>query len=165
MGVTATGNDLANAISGGQGDDVFNGQAGSDTLVDLLGGNDTYWLLRGSSMDWVRDTLGTADVARFGADIAHDQLWFSRQGNDLVVSVIGTADGLTVSDWYLSVGNGNNLVLETLVAGDGYRLAAAGVDALVSAMSALTPPAAGQTTLSAAQHQQLDGLLGSVWLT
>ncbi|HEX5360452.1 MAG TPA: hypothetical protein VFW49_05090, partial [Fluviicoccus sp.] len=127
-----------------------------------LGGDDTYWLERGTSQDIVVDSLGNADALLCGSDIRHDQLWFSRQSNDLVVNVMGTADGLRISNWFLTVANGNT-VLEDVIAGDGYHLNVAGVGQLVSAMATMTPPAAGQTELTAQQHQQLDTLLASNW--
>ncbi|MEO5376153.1 MAG: hypothetical protein H7840_18210, partial [Alphaproteobacteria bacterium] len=42
---------------------------------------------------------GSSDRVLFDAGIARDQLWFQRNGNDLVASVIGTSAKLTVKDW------------------------------------------------------------------
>ncbi|HEX5360789.1 MAG TPA: hypothetical protein VFW49_06855, partial [Fluviicoccus sp.] len=77
-----TGNALDNQMTGGFANDTFNGKGGADILIDQLGGDDTYWLERGTSQDIVVDSLGNADALLCGSDIRHDQLWFSRQSND-----------------------------------------------------------------------------------
>lgn len=46
---------------------------------------------------------------------------------------------------------------------DGHYLLDSKVEALVQAMSGMTAPPAGQTTLTTAQHQQLDSVLVVNW--
>jgi len=106
------------AIHGRGGNDTLIGSSGNDTLVGGAGndhlyggaGSDIYILGRGDGSDVVNDYNeedaqpavygATEDMALFGTDISTEQLWFSRSGNNLNVSVIGTADQLVVSNWY-----------------------------------------------------------------
>lgn len=176
--VSGTGNDLANLIlgnsgnnilDGGAGTDSLRGSAGADTLIGGLGndlldggaGNDTYRFSRGDGQDsiWESDTtVGNQDVLSFDSTVAFDQLWFKRVGNNLEVSVIGTADKLTVSNWYVS----SQWHVEQVAASDKI-LVDTQVQALVDAMASMTPPPLGQTALSAAQASALQPVLASSW--
>ncbi|MBI2732966.1 MAG: hypothetical protein HYX44_06625 [Aquabacterium sp.] len=76
------------------------------------------------------------------------------------MSIIGTNDKVSINSWYL----GDNYKVESITAaGNAKTLDYTKVDALVSAMAALTPPALGQTNLSTYQHSKLDTLLASSW--
>ncbi|MCD6060049.1 MAG: hypothetical protein K0S16_360 [Moraxellaceae bacterium] len=173
------GNSLDNELYGAGGNDVLDGAAGNDTVIGAAGddtlygragndtldggeGNDTYQFARGDGSDLAVESGGN-DTARFGTDIAHDQLWFSQVGSDLEVSVIGTSDRLTIQNWYGAAGGGNDSHVETLRAGDGYTLDHSQVDALVAAMASFAPPAAGETTLSQSYQEALAPTLASTW--
>ena len=149
-----TGNSEANVLMGGAGNDTLNGGAGADTLDGGIGndrlsggaGNDTYLFGRGSGADILSDydlTPGNIDVLTIDSGVATDQLWFRQAGSDLEVSIIGTTDKSTISNWYA----GNAYHVEQFKTADGKMLLDSQVDALVSAMAAFAPPAAGQTTL------------------
>ncbi|MDP3455040.1 carbohydrate-binding domain-containing protein [Methyloversatilis sp.] len=176
--IAGTGNDLANLIIGNAGNNILNGGgstdslrggAGADTLIGGLGndlldggaGNDTYLFSRGHGQDsvWESDTtVGNQDVMSFDSTVAYDQLWLKRVGNNLEVSVIGTTDKITVSNWYV----GNQWHVEQVAASDKI-LVDTQVQALVDAMAAMTPPPLGQTALSAAQVSALQPVLASSW--
>lgn len=129
-----TGNSGNNTLTGGAGNDTLSGGAGTDILVGGVG-NDTYWLGRGFGIDTISEndaTAGNADVARFEAGIATSQLWFTKTGNNLDVSIIGTSDRLTVKDWYL----GSQYRVEQFKTSDGKTLLDSQVQDLVSAMGA-----------------------------
>lgn len=100
-----------------------------------------------------------SDRVLFADGIAMDQLWFQQSANDLKVSVIGTADSVTVAGWFASSTNH----VATLQTADGHVLADSAVQNLVSAMASLTPPPIGQTALTAQQHQQLDPVIAANW--
>ena len=109
----------------------------------LIGGagNDTYLFDLGYGADRIVEndlTVGNTDTVLFGAGVKVQQLWFSRAGDDLVVSLPGTADRLTVTNWFL----GAQYRVEIL----GRQLRAEAVQALVDAMAALSPtvPQAGR---------------------
>lgn len=150
--VNATGNALANRLRGNAGNNVLNGGAG----------NDTYLFGRGGAADTLVDSdssAGNADLLLLDAGIDHDQLWFRQVGNGLEISVIGSADQVTVSNWYGGAGNH----VEKIQVADGLYLLDSRVEQLVQAMASMTPPPAGQSELTAAQHQQLDAVLAASW--
>ena len=165
-----TGNDLANALTGNAGantltgnagDDVLDGKGGSDVLIGGTG-NDTYLLSRGYGNETIREddaSAGNRDRARFGAGIAADQLWFRKVGNNLEAGVIGTADRLTISKWYL----GSQYHVEEFKTSNGSTLLDSQVQSLVSAMAAFAPPAMGQSDLSPAYASQLAPVIAANW--
>jgi len=183
-----TGNDLSNrltgaagnnlldggagndSLAGGAGNDTLMGGAGNDTLFggvgadDLNGGlgNDSYRFDRGDGADVLTDTdlVANADRLNFSVGIATDQLWFAQNGNDLVVSVIGSADQVTIKDWSLGTAH---QIENIYVAGVSGRVQASEVQALVDAMASMTPPAMGETTLSSTQSAQLGAVLAAAW--
>jgi len=53
--------------------------------------------------------------------------------------------------------------VEQLKTADGKTLLDSQVQNLVAAMSSLTPPAAGQTSLSADYHSKLDAVIAANW--
>ncbi|MDP2834306.1 MAG: calcium-binding protein [Pseudomonadota bacterium] len=176
--IDGQGNELANVLVGNRGDNRLAGGAGNDTLEggaggDLLVGgtgsdtlngglgNDTYLFNRGDGPDTWSDldsTAGNQDIARFGAGISYEQLWLKRSGNHLEASVIGTADKITVQNWYS--GSANHI--ERFEAG-GKALLDSKVDLLVQAMAAFAPPAAGQSTLPDNYRQALAPVLAANW--
>ena len=69
IGLTGTGNDLANRITGGKGNDTLNGKAGNDWLTGGAGA-DTFVFEKGTGHDVVTDfaTMGAShDVANLHA--------------------------------------------------------------------------------------------------
>ena len=125
-------------------------------------GNDTYWLGRSFGFDSVteNDTIvGNTDVARFDTGIATGQLWFVKSGNKLDVSIIGTTDKLTMSNWYLV----DQYHVEQFKTSDGKTLLDSQVQNLMSAMAAFSPPAVGQTTLSARYSASLNPVIAADW--
>lgn len=161
------GNDLLygeahnDTLRGGIGNDTLAGGDGDDTLIGETG-SDTYTVLRGGGVDTLQEndvTAGNTDVLQFQGDVNANQLWFRKAGNDLEVSVIGTADKVTVSNWYL----GAAYHVEQIKSGDGKLLQDTQVDKLVQAMAAFAPPAAGQTTLAANYQAALAPVLAANW--
>ncbi|MBU1358569.1 MAG: hypothetical protein KJ901_07445 [Gammaproteobacteria bacterium] len=120
-------------------------------------------LSRGGGTDWVWDddaAPGDIDIARFGSDVAADQLWFRQLGNSLEVSIIGTDDKLVVQGWYA---DGRDHRIEQFRTGDGRVLFDRSVHNLVEAMAGFEPPAAGQTTLSVSYQGSLGRVIASHW--
>jgi Ca2+-binding RTX toxin-like protein len=169
--INGTGNALDNVITGNAGANVLSGLSGSDTLAGgagadvLMGGagNDTYLYNLGDGADTVVEsdtTAGNHDVLSFGSTgtaISQEQLWFSQSGNDLLVSVIGTADSVTLTNWYQPGGDG----VDEFRVSDGSVLTDAQVQNLVAAMSSFTPPPAGTTSLDASYQPVLDAIAAS----
>lgn len=157
------GNDANNILMGEAGNDRLNGKEGADTLVGGSG-NDVYILGRDYGVDTLIEddsTIGNVDTVRFLSDISADQIWFQHIGNNLKVSIIGTADKLVLNDWYL--GSANHV--ERFKTSDGLTLLDSQVDDLVVAMAGFAPPPdAGQISLPADYAVVLDPLIASLWV-
>ena len=155
------GNSAANTLTGLGGDDILIGGKGNDRLIGGTG-NDLYLFGRGDGSDTLVDcdqTSGNTDTLRFGADISAEQLWFSRSGNDLSVSVIGSQDTVSISNWYLGTANH----VERIEAGNGQVVLDSQVQNLVNAMAAFAPPAAGQTSLPTDYQASLAPVIAANW--
>lgn len=168
------GNDLLqgeagnDTLHGGDGDDAMHGDAGIDTLIGGWG-SDEYVFGRGGGLDLINDydsrdadpvNYGAnTDAVRFGTGIAHNQLWFSRVGNNLLVRVVGTSDRVSVQNWYL----GGDYQTEEFQTSDGYILLNTQVEQLVQAMSAFSPPPSGEWTLPDSYRQELDPVIAANW--
>ena len=147
-------------IFGGPGDDILYGDAGNDILMGGPG-NDTYLFGRGDGHDVVTEQGTTPidlDTLQFAGDVTADQLWFSRIGNDLQVSIIGTTDTATVAGWY----SGDAQHVDRFRTGDGQVLIESRVQQLVEAMAAFAPPPMGQTTLDT-PYQPLMPVIAATW--
>ncbi|MEJ2611556.1 MAG: calcium-binding protein [Candidatus Thiodiazotropha sp.] len=148
-----------NQLIGGEGADTLHGGLGND---DLQGGNgnDRYEFGRGDGQDIVHDSAGE-DTLMLGEDIAPEQLWLSRDGDNLALSVIGTNDKLTIADWY----SDENAQLETITSATGESLLNSQVESLVHAMSAFSPPDSADASFGLAQEEQneLSTLIAASW--
>jgi len=118
------GGEGADSLQGGMsfandgGADTLDGGAGNDTLAGG-GGNDVYFFGRGAGVDRVVEpgspAAGGADAILVGADVAHSELLLARSGsgsNDLVLSISGASDRLTVASYFATDSAG----------GSGYRV-------------------------------------------
>ncbi|MEQ1088290.1 calcium-binding protein [Acinetobacter seifertii] len=156
-----TGSKYNDVLTGNSGANVLDGGLGNDTLIGDKG-NDTYIFSRGSNLDTIIEndtTAGNKDTLSFDSNIAANQLWFTKTGNNLEVSVIGTTDKAVIKDWYL----GNAYHVEELKSGNGLTLLDSQVQNLVNAMASLTPPAVGQTSLSADYQTKLNPVITANW--
>jgi Ca2+-binding RTX toxin-like protein len=142
---------------------VLLGSGGTDVLIGGAG-NDTYAFGRDSAADIVQndaqDPAAENDMVVFGADIAADQLWFTQAGYDLDISIIGTADHLTLANWY---GGDAAARVDSFATAAGDVLLEAQVQGLVDAMAAFAPPPMGQLDLSAPAEASLASVLASSW--
>ncbi|MER9020438.1 calcium-binding protein [Mesorhizobium sp. M0898] len=144
-GGTVNGSVDADIIFGLSGNEVLNGNAGNDALYGGAGndtlsggtGNDSYHFNAGGGADTIVEsgTYNDSDELDFGTGLDANELWFSQQGNDLVISVLGTTDKVTVSNWFAGPGN----VVETIKSGDGKVLNHSEVATLVAAMAGFQP--------------------------
>jgi Ca2+-binding RTX toxin-like protein len=165
------GNNRDNVLYGNGGDDTLSGLSGNDSFYGGLGndsqiggaGNDSYYFKRGDGADIIYDadgTVGNKDKLDFQGAISSTQVWLTKSGNDLVVSVIGTTDKVTINSWFL----GSAFQVESIVAeGNGKTLSASKVQGLVNAMSSFAPPPLGQTTLTPAYNSALGSIIASSW--
>lgn len=92
------GNDT---LDGNGGDDVLNGGTGNDSLTGGSG-NDVYLFSKNSGHDTVNsyDTdAGKVDTILLDYGILPDDIRLSRSGNNLILTIIGTHDTLTVRNY------------------------------------------------------------------
>ena len=164
------GNRGDNILTGGAGNDALEGQAGNDVLDGgsgddtLMGGagNDTYLFGRGYGHDTVKThtvAASEADYVRFLEAVGPDNLWFSRSGSNLDVSIIGTQDTLTVSDWFAD----ESKRVAGFQTSNGEMLIEAHVNKLIEAMAAFQPPSAGNSSLPANYRDALAPVLAASW--
>jgi Ca2+-binding RTX toxin-like protein len=150
-------------LNGGAGNDILAGGVYDTWNGNYNGaGNDTYQFGRGDGQDTLVDfdaTAGNVDVLSVGVGVAANQLWFRQVGSDLEVSIVGGTDKSTISNWY----SGSAYHVEQFKTSDGKMLLDSQVDALVSAMAAFAPPAAGQTTLPADYQTALNPVIAANW--
>jgi Ca2+-binding RTX toxin-like protein len=130
----AGGNDT---LAGGAGNDTLDGGAGNDLLIggsassgvwngwNYYGGqgNDTYRFGRGDGADVIWDSdssAGNLDVIRLKPAVKPADVRLSRVAftDDLVLSIVGASDTLTVGGFFVGDGNGGNAI-EQIVFEDG----------------------------------------------
>lgn len=153
------GDDGNDVLAGENGDDELNGGAGNDIVVggagdDLLEGGlgvDTYHFDSRSGSDRIVDLSGDSDITF--ADVRADKLWLTRQGDDLIVSVIGGDATVRVQGYY-TAGSDRGAMIYSL---DGALFVDA-ADALVSSMTAASP-----TTPPSSMPQVQAGLMTTYW--
>jgi hypothetical protein len=100
-----------------------------------------------------------ADVLAFGGSFGHDELWFAESDGDLVISVIGKQRSVTVSDWFDSPES----TIGTIKTSDGFSISDEGIDRLVQAMSAFSPPSSGNGHYAHATADALAPTLAANW--
>jgi Ca2+-binding RTX toxin-like protein len=156
---TLTGGDDDDQIAGGDGDDLLYGGAGNDALVGGAGvdwlageaGDDTYVFDAAAGTDAIFDTDGRNRIAITDATL--DQIWLARDGNDLLVSVIGGDTTIRLMGYFTPDGaRVNEVAVET----HSLFLGAAGplIDAMTQ-YSASTP---------AVMPSSVAATLASYWL-
>ncbi|MDP2035439.1 MAG: calcium-binding protein [Polaromonas sp.] len=117
--LTLTGSANINAI-GNVGNNRLEGNAGNNILFGGLG-NDTYVWGRGSGQDIIANfdaDKPSGDTVQLGAGIAEADLAITKQGNDLILSINGGTDQLTVANYFENAGKGAN-ALEKIRFADG----------------------------------------------
>jgi len=86
------------------GNDIIDGGAGNDYLVGDAG-SDTYLFGRGSGQDIINNrdlSVGKLDAIQFAADVLPGNIKITRSGDNLILSMTGTTDQVTVLDYFNS---------------------------------------------------------------
>jgi serralysin len=154
------GNSAGNVLKGGAGDDILAGGAGNDTLNGESGA-DTYLFGRGDGRDSIynRDADGSPDTLVLGPDISADQLWFTRSGGDLVISILGSRDTAVIKNWYTTTG----YCIDRIELSDGGYLEASQVQSLVTAMASFQSAPASLVSLTPQQQQTIETAVAANW--
>jgi Ca2+-binding RTX toxin-like protein len=161
---TITGNNANNVLFGLGGNDILRGGLGNDT-VNGGSGNDTYLFGSGDGQDSIRDNSGSHDTIMFDGGLNPSDLVISRQANDLRLAIHGSADQITVKNWFVGTTNQT----ETIQAGNGQHLLNTQVDQLISAMAQFTTDtglswdAAASGAGDPTQQAQFQGILAANW--
>ncbi|WP_308368568.1 MULTISPECIES: calcium-binding protein [unclassified Microbulbifer] len=158
---TILGSSDADFIDAGAGNDVIDGGAGNDYLIGG-DGNDTYRVGAGAGQDTINNLSNNpasdTDVLQFLAGFDENNLWFSRDGDNLVVDVIGSDEQVTIQDWY--TGSGQQL---DEIRTDDAVLQADMVDNLVNAMAAFGAPPAGDAQLPQEVRDEIAPVIAANW--
>ena len=111
----------ADVMEGGAGNDVLWGNGSPTSALELqrgvpsvrgytarasIGDNDVYVFGRGDGQDVILDVdtaVGNLDTLRFKAGIVAEDLALAQRGLDLIVSVQGTTDQITITGFYARV--------------------------------------------------------------
>jgi Ca2+-binding RTX toxin-like protein len=180
MQAPVTGGAGPDTISGGSGPDILRGLAGIDTLYGREGndtleggpgndvlyggfqggagtGDDTYVFGRGSGRDVVYDidsSAGNVDTIELQAGIASGDVALNRdpaQTLDLVLSIRGTSDRITVKNWF----NGTASRVEQVRFADGTLW-----DATILSLAAIATGWGPDSATGGAQDDILQGSIG-----
>jgi Ca2+-binding RTX toxin-like protein len=145
-------------LYGGLGNDLLDGGAGDDYLEGGIG-NDTYIFGVGYGQDTINNHDGTIgdDTLRL-MDLNPDQLWFEKAGNDLVISLVGRTDQVTVNNWY----SHDIYKIGAIEAGDS-ALVYNQVDQMVQALAAIGAPGAADGGWTEDQREALNPVLTGYW--
>jgi Ca2+-binding RTX toxin-like protein len=161
-----TGNQGANSLYGNAGNDTLSGEGGNDYLEGGLG-NDVYRFARGWGADSVNNFESTGnglDAIEFAADILPGDIKISRSFNNLVLSLTGTNDKVTVSNYFGSDGTLTYAVDEIRFA-NGVRWTVADIKAWAlqstSGNDTLTGYASADTIHGDAGNDSLSGADGN----
>jgi hypothetical protein len=92
-------------------------------------------------------------------DVSYNQLWFSQNNDDLVISVIGKHESVTVADWF----DQPDSHVGTIQTADGFSISDTGVDQLVQAMSAFSPPGSSHSHHFHSEANALAPVLAANW--
>lgn len=82
------------------------------------------------------------DQLQFGEGIGAEDLWFSRQGKDLEIDLLGSDDHLSLQDWFTTVGER----VGSFDLSSGEILVASNVQQLVDAMAGFDAGASDSET-------------------
>ena len=149
-------------IHGGDGNDRIYAHDGDDTLIggkgnDVLDGSygaDTYIFAKGHGQDVITeyDTYqsGKQDRILFEHINRPDELWFSRQGDDLTIKEWHGKESLTIKDWYAH----EYYQVEQIQLADGKSLNLSQLDKLIEAMAGFEREHSGDITRMASNEVQ-----------
>jgi Ca2+-binding RTX toxin-like protein len=175
-----TGSDVANTLVGGAGNDTIAGDVGDDTLNGGAGddimaggeGSDTYlfenWT-NSADADLIDNVGGGSDSDRIvlqNTTLDADDVWFLRDGDDLVLVRVGVEGTVSVKDWFSTTSDNTVAAIELDGAADR-TITADNVNQLVDAMASFASYGAADvaslTTNPLESDPDLQLAVGSYW--
>ncbi|MFA5455500.1 MAG: calcium-binding protein [Sulfurimonas sp.] len=127
--VVLRGTDNNDSISGSMESDTINGKKGDDQLYGD-DGDDTYIFNLGDGQDTIYDSswnTNNKDIIRFGEGIASDNLDVTRINDNLVLTIQGTTDKITVMDYFMNTSS----KIEEFAFADGATLTSQQIESMV----------------------------------
>ena len=119
---TLTGSDFGEIIDGRGGDDTLIGNSDGDTYLFGIGYGDDVIFDTQKRVAWLnrdgKSIKETDDTVRFGSDITIDNLIYTKDGNDLLISITDYTDTLRIRNQFASIAEG----VEWFEYEDGSRL-------------------------------------------
>ena len=99
------------SLFGNDGNDVLDGGTGNDTLLGGAG-SDTYLFQRGAGQDRIINTDSDTDIdaIQFSSDLTPADIRLVRRGDDLIASINGTTDSITVIGYFQVVGTNQQTI-------------------------------------------------------
>jgi Ca2+-binding RTX toxin-like protein len=117
-------------LDGGTGNDLLQGGAGNDTLIAVDGG-DTFYFGLGYGADVIMNLSynyrTNASYVQYLSGITASDLEYSAIGYDLQISIKGTADTLTIKNWFAGIEHKPN----GFIFSDGSYLSAWYIDSVI----------------------------------
>ncbi|MGI0117605.1 calcium-binding protein [Zooshikella sp. RANM57] len=153
------GGDGNDSLDGSHGDDVLMGGAGNDYLTGGAG-NDTYHFGRGDGQDRInnndrnKDRVDTLKLNQ----LSKNDIWFKKQGNNLVVDVIGSSDQTTIQNWF----SGENYQLDSIET-ENSTLDLSQLNNLVQAMAAFNDYETADGSLTSDAQVAIAPVLATAW--
>jgi len=153
-------------LFGGEGNDVLKGGRGRDQLTGGLGddflnggrGKDTYYFAEGDGNDVIKDKWNH-DQLIFDEGISTDELWFSREGKNLKIDILGSDDSITINKWFKK----DRFHIEEIHLASGETLLDSQVQQLVDVMASFSVPVSGEASWSSDIKDQVEPVLAAVW--
>ena len=127
---TLRGQEGNDRLFGDAGDDILIGGAGNDVLNGGLG-NDAYYYYLGDGQDTIDQTGGSDDVLwLMDTGITQDRIGFSKEGNDLIVTIDQNADNtIRIKDHFL----GGVKAIAKVQPNGGYAITATQIAGIIKA--------------------------------
>jgi len=161
---TLYGSEGGDAINGLDGDDSIYGMGGNDTLAGNVGndflaggyGADTYLFNLGDGRDSINGSAvfghnDIPDTLQFGAGITPGNVALSQSGENLVLTVNGTSDEVTIVSYFLNWPN------ETITFADG----TVWTDEMISRLFPINGTSGNDTILRYGRPDYINGLAGN----
>ncbi|MDP3090492.1 MAG: calcium-binding protein [Nitrospira sp.] len=145
--------DGADVLRSGLGDDTLDGGLGNDRLFGGQG-SDTYVFGPGSGEDTIIESQGSLDTIRMAPGVAPSDVVVTRNDRDLVLSLNGGADRLTVALYFLAA----PLQIERVQFADGTVWGQALIENL--AQPTITGTGGTDSLTGTSGHDRLAGLAG-----
>ncbi len=103
--ISAVGNDLDNWMGGNSGDNTFTGGKGNDDFLDDQNSSERYIYNFGDGHDTIED-YGGVDAIIFGDNITKDNIFFSQDENNLVISFSDNEDdSICIINYFADIEN------------------------------------------------------------